>query len=208
MITECPHCESKVDCDEKGHVDVDSGSGYPTKVVLLKCKVCQNPLLGISELAQIDYDAWEWEAASRVWPFPEVSIDWAIPALARNSLIEAKLCFKAKAYSACAVMCGRALEGVCKHHDSETKTLATGLKKLREDGVIDERIYSWGEALRKNRNLGAHATTEKVTKADACDLLDFCIAICEYIFVLNEKFNRFQKRQMKVQHIVAAEFCE
>ena len=47
-----------------------------------------------------------------------------------DSLIEAKICFKAKAFSACAVMCGRSIEGVCKHHDPKTKTLAGGLKKL------------------------------------------------------------------------------
>jgi len=198
MITECPHCESKVDCDEKGHVDIDlEHTGIPTKITLLECKVCHNPLLGITELIQTGEDDWEWDSASRLWPSPETEIDWDIPEIARISLIEAKICFKAKAYSACAVMCGRAIEGVCKHHDPKIKTMAGGLKKLKEDGVIDDRIYGWGEALRENRNLGAHATTEKVTKDDARDLLDFSIAICEYVFVLNEKFERFQKRKAK-----------
>ncbi|WP_353055935.1 DUF4145 domain-containing protein [Alcaligenes faecalis] len=105
------------------------------------------------------------------------------------------MCFKARAYSACAVMCGRAIEGVCKNHDAKTRTLAAGLKKLKEDGVIDSRLFSWGEALRENRNLGAHATTEKVSKDDAQDLLDFSIAICDYVFVLNEKWERFQNRK-------------
>lgn len=94
-------------------------------------------------------------------------------------------------------MCGRTIEGVCKHHDSKTRNLAGGLKKLKDDGIIDARLYNWGEALRSHRNLGAHATTEKVSKEDARDLLDFSIAICEYVFVLNEKFNRFQARQKK-----------
>ena len=198
MIIECPHCESKVDCDEKGEVELDiEYNGFPTKVVLLMCKVCYRPLLGMVEIVQTAYEDPEWGPASRLWPDPEAGFDWAIPEIVRNSLTEAEICFKAKAYSACAVMCGRAIEGVCKHHDSETKTLASGLKKLRESGVIDERIYGWGEALRENRNLSAHATTEKVTKGDARDLLDFSIAICNYVFILNEKFERFQKRQAK-----------
>lgn len=198
MITECPHCESKVDCDEKGAVDIDlEYTGIPTKIVLLECKVCHNALLGISELVQTAENEWEWDAASRLWPTPETEIDRTIPEIARNSLIEANVCFKARAFSACAVMCGRAIEGVCKHHDPKIKTLAAGLKKLREDGLIDDRIYGWGEALRENRNLGAHATTERVNKDDARDLLDFSIAICEYVFVLNEKFERFQKRRTK-----------
>lgn len=200
MITECPYCDSKVDCEEKGHVDVDleHTGGAPTKVVLLECKVCENALLGMPEVVQTGHDKWEWDAASRLWPAPETEVDWEIPEIARNSLIEAKICFKAKAYSACAVMCGRAIEGVCKNHDPKTKTLAAGLKKLRDDRVIDSRLYEWGEALRENRNLGAHATTEKVSKDDAKDLLDFSAAICEYVFVLNAKWERFQTRRKKV----------
>lgn len=198
MITECPHCESKVDCEEKGFVNIDiEHTHLPTKYVLLECGVCHNALLGISELIQTGEDDWEWNSASRLWPSPETEIDWGIPEIARNPLIEAKICFKAKAFSACAVMCGRSIEGVCKHHDSNIQTLAGGLKKLREDGIIDDRIYGWGEALRENRNLGAHATTEKVSKDDARDLLDFSVAICEYVFVLNSKWERFQKRRAK-----------
>lgn len=198
MITECPHCESKVDCDEKGFVGIDHDhTDMPTKYVLLECKVCHAPLLGTTELIQIGEDDYEWDSALRVWPMPESEIDWDIPEIARNSLIEAKICFKAKAFSACAVMCGRSIEGVCKHHEPKTKTLAAGLKKLLVDGIIDDRIYGWGEALRENRNLGAHATTEKVSKDDAKDLLDFSVAICEYVFVLNAKFERFQNRRSK-----------
>lgn len=199
MFIDCPDCESKVDCHEVGHVGVDWGSEDLAKVVLLKCKVCHNPMLGLVEMFQVNHDTWEWETtALRLWPLRS-EVNWTIPEIARDSLIEAEICFKAKAYSACAVMCGRAIEGVCKHYDPETKSLASGLKKLREIGVIDGRIYSWGEALRENRNLGAHATTEKVTKDDARDLLDFSIAICEYVFVLKEKFDRFQKRRAKSQ---------
>lgn len=196
MIIECPHCESRVDCDEKGHVDIDlEHTGVPTKYVLLECKVCRAALLGVSEVVQTSAEDWDWDSATRLWPSPETDVGFEIPEIARNSLIEAKVCFKAKAYSACAVMCGRSIEGVCKHHDPRTKTLAGGLKKLKDDGVIDERIYKWGEALRENRNLGAHATTEKVGKDDARDLLDFSSAICEYVFVLNDKWERFQARR-------------
>lgn len=198
MITECPACEAKVDCEEKGEVHIDiEHTGVPTRYVLLECKVCHSALLGITELIQTGADTWEWDAAGRVWPTPEDAIDWGIPEIARDSLVEAQVCFKAKAYHACAVMCGRAIEGLCKHHDAKVKTLAAGLKKLRDDGVIDERIFNWGEALRESRNLGAHATTAKVTKEDARDLLDFGLAICEYVFILNEKFNRFQERRTK-----------
>lgn len=198
MIIECPECEAKVDCAERGEIEIDPElTGFPTKYVLLECKACKSVLLGLTEVVQTGHDEWGWDAASRIWPVSEDAIDWSIPEIARDSLMEAQMCFKAKAYQACAVMCGRAIEGLCKHHDARIRTLAEGLKKLKDDGVIDERIFLWGEALRESRNLGAHATTARVSKEDAKDLLDFGIAICEYVFVLNEKFNRFQARRGK-----------
>ena len=198
MIVECSKCEAKVDCHERGDVQIDiEHTGIPTRYVLLECKVCSGAILGITELIQTGSDTYEWDSASRIWPSSDDAIDWTIPEIARDSLLEAQICFKAKAYQACAVMCGRAIEGLCKHHDDKVKTLAAGLKKLKDDGVIDERIFNWGEALRENRNLGAHASTMKVAKEDARDLLDFGIAICEYVFVLNEKFKRFQDRRKK-----------
>ena len=205
MIIECPHCESKVDCEERGEVDMTTDDyPFPNKAVLVQCRVCHNPLLGITELVQVGDDKWEWSDLTRWWPQQDTGIDRKIPDIARGSLLEAKVCFKAKAFSACAVMCGRTLEGVCKHHDPKMRTLAGGLKTLKDTGVIDERIYGWGEALRIHRNLGAHATTERVERDDARDLLDFCIAICEYIFVLNEKFDRFQERQKQTKMRIAA----
>jgi Domain of unknown function (DUF4145) len=198
LIIECPHCESKVNGEVKGEVPInDDEYPFPVKVVLVSCPVCQNPLLGMTELIQVGEDKFEWDNLHRQWPAQEGQIDRTIPDIARLSLIEAKVCFKAKAYSACAVMCGRTIEGVCVHHDAKIKTLANGLKALKETGVIDTRLYNWGDALRTHRNLGAHATTEKVSKEDARDLLDFSIAICEYVFILNEKFKRFQARQTK-----------
>ena len=92
-------------------------------------------------------------------------------------------------------MPGRTLEGVCKHHSTKTKNLAAGLKELKEKGIIDERLFKWGEELRKHRNIGAHASDEKISKEDAKDLLDFVNAICEYVFVLTEKFNKFIERK-------------
>lgn len=198
MIIECPQCESKVDGVEKGEVDDnDQDYPFPCKRVLVQCPVCKSALLGFTELIQVGHEEWEWDSLHRLWPPQESSINREIPEIARVSLEEARLCFKAKAYSACAVMCGRTIEGLCIHHKTKNKTLAAGLKELREEKIIDSRLFEWGEALRKHRNIGAHASAEKISKEDAKDLLDFSSAMCEYVFVLNAKFNRFIERSAK-----------
>lgn len=198
MIIECPYCESKVDGEVKGeHKFYDPQEGPPFKAILLKCPVCNNALLGGSDHYQTGRDTSEWSDLTRLWPQQENYINWEIPEIARNSLIEARSCYKAKAYSACTVMSGRTLEGVCKYHSTKDISLANGLKELKNKGIIDNRLYQWGEELRKHRNISAHATEEKISKDDAKDLLDFAQAICDYVFVLNAKFNRFMERKEK-----------
>ncbi|MFC1685197.1 DUF4145 domain-containing protein [Pseudomonadota bacterium] len=198
MIIECSHCESKVDGVVKGEVEGhDDEYPFPFKTVLVECPICRNALLGMTEHIQTGPDNFEWDNLHRVYPEHESNLDWGIPEIARNSLIEAKICYKAKAFSASAVMCGRTIEGVCNHHSTKSKTLAGGLKELKQKGIIDERLFEWGDELRKHRNIGAHATSEKISKEDAKDLLDFSSAICEYVFILNEKFNRFKERNKK-----------
>jgi HEPN domain-containing protein len=115
----------------------------------------------------------------------------------RSSLEEARLCFKAGAYSASAVMAGRALEGVCRHFGTKSSYLGSGIKELRENGIIDARLAAWARELQRARNLSAHASCERVSKRDAEDLLQFVEAIGEYVFVLTAKFESYMARRAK-----------
>lgn len=119
-----------------------------------------------------DYDEREvhYTLPVRVWPQPERPTHAAVPAIVQVSLSEAHRCFQAGAHTACAVMCGRALEGVCMHYKTPGNMLGKGLADLRERAIIDERLFSWGEELRKHRNMAAHASEEAISKADASDL--------------------------------------
>lgn len=206
MIIECSHCEVKVDAEVKGEQDIyDDVCPMPIKAVFVKCPVCNNPLLGISELEQTGSEDYEWsKSLLRVWPQQENHIHYEIPPIAGNSLFEARKCYKAKVYDACAVMSGRTLEGVCEHYETTGGNLSSGLKELKDKGIIDQRLYNWSEELRKHRNIGAHASVDKISKEDAKDLLDFAQAFCDYVFVLNAKFNRFMERKDKAEAIKAA----
>jgi hypothetical protein len=91
-------------------------------------------------------------------------------------------------------MCGRAIEAMCVAHTGE-KTLHRGLQALRDKGVIDGRLFDWGDSLRQERNIGAHATGQKVGMQDARDVLDFATAICEYVYVLSDRYDAYKKRK-------------
>ena len=71
------------------------------------------------------------------------------------------------------------------------------LQRAKDEVQIDGRLFQWGDALRERRNIGAHATEEDISGEDAKDVLDFALAICEYVFVLSERYADFQARSQK-----------
>jgi hypothetical protein len=193
MIIECPKCESHVDSKVLGKYEGVDGDDSPWKLTLVQCVRCGGPLLASQELVQVDAGEWNWDSADTVWP-QEKRPHWDLPEAVQDSLLEAQKCCKAKAFSACAVMVGRALEAVCVEHTSE-KTLHRGLRALKDKGLIDGRLFDWSESLRDERNLGAHATGHRTSAQDARDLMEFAMAICEYIYILSRKYAAYQTRK-------------
>lgn len=196
MIIECPKCESNVNANPICDLEFDDTYFEQYKVTLLQCPVCNSPLLAIQDLDyNLTSESVSWGQPSRAWPTPPKTESFQIPDLVRESLVEARKCFHAKAFSACAVMCGRALEATCKHFNTKSPNLSRGLAELKEKGVIDARLFQWATELKTLRNIGAHVSTQQISKQDASDLLDFLNAICEYVFVLSSKFEQFTKRR-------------
>ena len=195
MIIECPHCSAFVDgkvlCEKEWGSD---DNGDPRKVVLIECPTCDSALLGFTEIAPNADGEWDWCRPTRLWPKPAARLSRNIPREVRNSLKDARKCFDSEVYSASAVMAGRAIEALCKNKVG-AKTLAKGLEKMKAQGLIDEKIFHWAEALRKERNLGAHASGIDVSKEDEQDVLDFATAICEYVYVLAAKYDDYINRK-------------
>lgn len=196
MIVECPRCEARVDAKLIADY-VIPGDEYsdPYMVCLMSCPACKSAIFGGFDQIQTDYDESGWGEPKRLWPDSQEHLDVALPPLVRKALEDAKRCYQAQVYPACAVMCGRAIEAVCFEKTGQKKSLQTGLKRLRDNKEIEDRLYEWGDILRKERNIGAHANEEATTKEDARDILDFAFAICEYVYVLSEKYKNFIRRK-------------
>ena len=117
MLIICSYCNSRVDgavLAENEEWDPEEDP-FRSRVVLVRCPSCGRALLGSQEKQRVGSDEYEWSYAIRLWPDPENFLHHSIPEAVRQSLEEAKLCIQAKAYSACAVMCGRAIEAMCVH---------------------------------------------------------------------------------------------
>jgi Domain of unknown function (DUF4145) len=192
VVIDCPQCSVRVNAPVRGEVhDRESESA----VVLAACPSCGGPLVGMTQLFQNEHNDWQYEHADRVWPAPTtVELSLTIPQSVRRDIKDAQKCIAHGIYSAAVVLCGKALERLAKER-APGKTLAEGLSALKTSGVIDERLSLWASALRKERNIGAHASEEEVSKENAQDVLDFTVAIFEYVYTLSEKYAEFMARK-------------
>ncbi|HEY3137556.1 MAG TPA: DUF4145 domain-containing protein [Blastocatellia bacterium] len=191
IVIDCPRCAVRVEAVAETWVHIDELDAC----VLVQCPSCKGPLVGRVTSYQDEWNNWRWETAERVWPTPtNIQLSRAIPGAARRDISDAQKCLSHGIYSAAAVLCGRALERLIKERVGP-KTIATGLAELRTKGVIDQRLFDWAEALRRERNIGAHATEEEITKENAQDTVDFTIAIFDYVYTLSEKYDQYLGRR-------------
>jgi len=221
FIIDCPGCKAKVAASEQGRAsrtgfDDEVGEPYGTTLFVGSCPSCGSLLAGESH--QLDFqghNAFEdgWSDIVRVYPKPpKAFLSDRIPRVAKASLDEADRSLQANANIAACAMLGRALEAVCRDILEPAPTtapapgtpppkqkikLGRGIKKLKDKGVIDDRLYDWSQQLHAFRNLAAHPEDISITREDAEDLQSFVYAIIEYIYDLTDRYEEFKARMKR-----------
>ncbi|GAB2870676.1 DUF4145 domain-containing protein [Paraburkholderia jirisanensis] len=196
IVIDCPQCEVRV----KSGATTWVGNAEEQAYVLVECPSCQQPLFGTTSVFRDQYGNWGWDTAERLWPASAVSdLGPSVPVAARHDVSAANKCFSHGIYPAAAVMCGRALERLINEKTGKSQTLAKGLAELKTRGIIDDRLHDWADALRVERNIGAHASDTETTREDAQDIIDFTIAIFDYVYTLAEKYEKYLRRKSKGQ---------
>ena len=125
-----------------------------------------------------------------MFPAQEGRLSSAVPSEIRSSHEEASRCFKAKAFTAAAIMCGKSLESMCRAHKVKE------LSQLRNSGVIEDRLLECGEAVQATRDQAAHDLSPAISRQDCEDLIQFTEAILEYVFTFADRFGRFRERRV------------
>ncbi len=138
------------------------------------CPGCQRPVLirGRGE---------EVHPPPRPQPAPE-----EVPEPIRRDFEEARLCFAAGAYRACAVMARRVVEAMAEDKlgkPHKRVSLSQRIDALCKKGVIRGRLKDSADVLRTVGNDAAHADAERaVTKEDAQDVLELLSALLEQVY--------------------------
>jgi hypothetical protein len=193
----CPTCEEPATASPRGQAHWDGYEGDvpvnpPSTWTLVQCDRCGRASLEVTE----DFGDGVVVGPTVVFPAPH-RISPHVPAALRREWEEARTCFNVKAYTACAVMARRTLEGTCKDQGVNARTLSRGLEAMRAHGVIDGLLGEWADALRVLGNQGAHFTGRPVTREDAEDSLAFAEALLDHVYVLRERFLEFKQRLKK-----------
>jgi len=199
MIIACASCEALVDAEQVGQLRYNGSDEWMLAELytLLKCPRCGRPLLAFQNVADPFGGELEWDEPTRLYPAPDRQADNRLPTALHDCFQEALGCVHAKHYNSAALMCRKTLEGICQLKGASSGSLARGLMDLHAQGIIDDRLFEWAEALREDGNLAAHDLEVRVSLEDATHILDFTEAILEYVFILGEKFQEYQGLRAK-----------
>jgi hypothetical protein len=189
---DCPNCSTRVE----GTLLHKWIAHRLDRMAFVWCSRCDSILVGFQQfIGPVGmHGEEEYSETQRLWPMPAVVLSDEIPEIIHSSLTEAQNCLSCGTYTASVAMTGRALEGLCHHFNTSDPMLFERLKELLTRGIIDARLYQWADELRKHRNPAAHASAATFDRQDAKDIFDFAVAICDYVFVLSNKFQEFQQR--------------
>lgn len=196
MLLQCDNCPALVDAEIIGSYVHDNefepidGSKY----LLCKCPQCWSAFL-VKQTREYQMEEIVWGAFTILYPGNEFHINPVIPEKLRNALTEAIKCYKAGAFTAATIMCRRAIEGFCVLKGVKEKTLDASIKKLKNEGLINEQLYEWANELRSVGNDAAHDINKEFGPDDTKDILDFTIAIFDFTYSFKDKFDKFKQRR-------------
>lgn len=159
FATKCPHCGEVISMEVKAVWDAwDPGwESPPQQWTAATCPECSGAALYLQEqLGEPFPDG--WDGRYQMHPAQARRLSSAVPRAIRNDHAETTKCIESKLYTAAGVMTRRMLEGVCHDHGYNKGTLFAKLKKMKTDGVIDDRLYDWADICRTS-GIRQHTST-------------------------------------------------
>jgi hypothetical protein len=204
----CPTCNIQVEARSvaRGHGGFRSGSDDPfdgeieteyhgDAYLVAICPKCDSPFLLKQSRYTVLGDSETVTREELIYPkFTSLPLG-GVPEPVRRAFEQAQRSFATSSFDACALMCRRSLEALCKSFGVEGRTLEVKLTALAGRQIIEARLVDWAHGIRHVGNEAAHDTDSEVSKEDARDALDFTEALLTYVFVLNQRFETFSSRR-------------
>jgi Domain of unknown function (DUF4145) len=121
---------------------------------------------------------------------PNEQVETDVPPEIAEDFREALRCEWIKAYKACVVMCGRAVQASVIALGAKGGTLVLQIDDLAQNGIITEPLRRFAHAVRLTRNIGAHPDKDglkDVIEKDAADMIEFTREFLHHVYVMPAK---------------------
>ncbi len=154
---------------------------------ILKCTTCSKLSLYKD---QWDEEQKKWES-SLVYPISP-SAPKEVPIKIREAFDES-ISVLQRAPSLAAVGIRKCLEGISNDQNAQGRTLAQRINFLSSNGVIPKTLTDMMDISRALGNVGAHFVESTITADEVKTLIEFTLAIFEYIYVAPAKVEAVRK---------------
>ncbi len=192
----CPTCDQPAIMTVKGQWTAYGPDwDLPVQFTAVQCSKCLGAALYSQEFIGSNGDDEFYEDLWQIYPAQQRGLSPDVPDDLRQDFEEAQRCLRAKSYRGAAVLARRVIEGMCDDHGQKKGNLNDRLINLKQQGVIDDRLYAWADACREVGNEGAHERGTVVPREDAEDLLGFVEALADYLYVYRARFDKFTARR-------------
>lgn len=124
-----------------------------------------------------------------IWP-SQVTVEEAVPAKAKILLEQAISSVHAPAGAV--MLCASAVDAMLKEINLKDGSLYARINKAVEQHLITPQMASWAHEVRLDANDQRHVDENAVlpSSADALRLIDFVVALAEYLFVLPARIQK------------------
>lgn len=198
MLADCPSCGAKVDAVVLHAYEYwTPDEGPPAEFSFARCPVCSNPFLLVREDYGGGFD--QDDEPVRLYPPRDRPVHPSFPTKVADAFQEAHACLKNKTYVAAIIMCRKTLEALCAEHGVRRGTLAASLKSMKDQNLIEQRLFEWAEELRLAGNEAAHEVGVSVSAQDATDVYEFTDALLQYVYTFRDRFKEFKDRRRKAR---------
>ena len=188
MISRCSNCD-KPESFRVVATHEDMNARPPIQHTLAICENCNEIALFYREDLG---DGFENDSFYRLYPPQPREINYALPENIRAAWEEAVLCERGKAWTAAALMAGKALEAVTKAYDQSSKNVRTTLQKMLAEGAITHEVMEWADGLPILENIATLSARDRISANDARTLLDFLQAMLEITYDVRPRFKEWQ----------------
>jgi hypothetical protein len=178
----CPHCQKHTDLQlaQYGYTDAYGrrafhpalwNTGNQGEWWIGVCNSCGQPVLVRNDV-EIVYPA----------PLPPPS-DSNLPKALKEDLDEAKRCFFAGSFRACAVLARRCIQVASLEKGAKKHNLVEQISELTAAGIITKDLEEWATVVRFIGNDAAHPNAQGVSREDAEDCLRLAEQFLHVLFV-------------------------